>query len=206
MNFETAQQKTNTKGADGDVDALFLNALGCRWLVIDEASTASLVVLGLLDSYLRRACARHPYARQGAKQRPFGGLNIVFSGDLWQLPLVKDKPIFANPFGLGLSSEEQKIAKMFWMVSDPIHRLFLLTENHRAKDEWLKVVLESDRYGRESWAIDCFAHGLPTRNPGSWLPHQDAPTCGNQQCATLAELLAAALGWEQEAHLGNASA
>ena len=73
INATDAAAKVQTKASDGDVDVLFLNALGMRWLVIDEISTASLTVLGLLDSYLRRACARHPYARHKKRQRPFGG-------------------------------------------------------------------------------------------------------------------------------------
>ena len=28
--------------------------------------------------------------------------------------------------------------------------------------------------------------GLPTLNPGSWLPSLNAPACGNAHCATLA--------------------
>ena len=84
-----------------------------RWLVIDEISTASPLILGLLDAYLRRACARHPYARRGQHRRPFGGINIVFAGDLWQLPPVHASAIFSNPFSSDHSSVEQKMFKMF---------------------------------------------------------------------------------------------
>ena len=56
VNSTDASSKIQSKGADGDVDALFLNALGMRWLIIDEVSTASPMLLGLLDAYLRRAC------------------------------------------------------------------------------------------------------------------------------------------------------
>ena len=33
-------------------------------------------LFGLLDSYLRRACTRHPYARRGRVARPFGVFGI----------------------------------------------------------------------------------------------------------------------------------
>ena len=158
-----------------------------RWLVIDEVSTAALKILDLLDSYLRRACSRHPFAREGGRERPFGGINIIFAGDLWQLPPVKGKPIFGNPFRTGLTAGEQKIAKMFWMIKDPIHRVFELTVNHRAKDEWLKAMLEADRSGGETWEMYCFVHGLPTRNVGSWLPQLNGPSCGNAVCKKLAQ-------------------
>ena len=49
---------------DGDVDALFLNALGIRWILVDECTTLRPGIMGFLDAYLRRACARHPYARR----------------------------------------------------------------------------------------------------------------------------------------------
>ena len=98
VNATDAGNKVQSKGADGDVDELFLNALGMRWLVVDEVSTASLVILGLLESYLRRACTRHPYARRrDGVRRPFGGINIVFAGDFWQLPPVRAHAIFPTP-------------------------------------------------------------------------------------------------------------
>ena len=187
VNATKAQEKKLGKGAEGDVNPLFLKVQGMRWLVIDEASTASLTILDLLDSYLRRACSRHVYAKSGRKQHLFGGINIIFSGDLWQLPPVKGKAIFTNPFKKGLSAGEQKIAKMFWQIEDGPQAVFELTVNQRAKDKWLQAQLEADRYGNETWEMYCFIHGLPTRNPGSWLPGENRCTCGNARCAQLAE-------------------
>eukprot|EP00973_Karenia_brevis_P004671 641310-Karenia_brevis.AAC.1 len=60
--------------------------MGMRWIVIDEISTVSPTLLGLLEAYLRRACRRHPYAKFKGKTRAFGGINIVLAGDFWQLP------------------------------------------------------------------------------------------------------------------------
>ena len=73
VNASEAHKKLSSKNKEGDVDALFLNALGMRWLIIDEVSTLSPEVLGLLDSYLRRACKRHPHAREDGHVRLFGG-------------------------------------------------------------------------------------------------------------------------------------
>ena len=187
VNAQSASSKKVGKGADGDIDALFQKVQGMRWLVIDEVSTASLRILDLLDSYLRRTCKRHPYARHNGCETLFGGINIIFCGDLWQLPPVKGKSMFSNPFKSGLATGEQKIMKMFWMIKDPIHHLFELTRSLRARDEWLKEMLEADRYGCETWEMYCFVHGLPTRNPGSWLPSANGPTCGQPSCARLAE-------------------
>ena len=88
--LEDARDKAHTKNTDGDVDALFEDCLGMRWLLFDEVSTFSVTLLSLLDWYLRRACTRHPHAKDSdGKTRTFGGLNIILSGDFWQLPPVR---------------------------------------------------------------------------------------------------------------------
>ena len=53
MNAVDAASKVCTKGNDGDIDELFVNALGMRWLLLDEISTLSPYLLGLLDAYLK---------------------------------------------------------------------------------------------------------------------------------------------------------
>ena len=125
VNAADAASKTHSTSKDGDIDELFLNALGLRWLILDECSTLSPGLIGLLDAYLRRACMRHPYADRNGAKRPFGGLNIIFAGDLWQLPPVLATPLFANPFRSGYSVQEQKIFKLFWdRTDDSIQRMF----------------------------------------------------------------------------------
>ena len=84
-----------------------------RWLIIDEASTVSPGLLGTLDAFLKAACDRHPFAKDGRRKRPFGGLNIVFAGDLWQLPPVRASAIFSNPFKRRDNSAEQVALCMF---------------------------------------------------------------------------------------------
>ncbi len=54
---------------------------------------------------------------------------------------------------------------------------------------WLKASLTADRQGCESNEMFCFIHGLPTRNPGTWLPVEghaaERLTCGNPACKAL---------------------
>ena len=161
--------------------------------MLDEVSCSAAELIGLLDLYLRRACKRHPYARRcnvGSNkkaERPFGGLNFLFCGDLWQLPPVMATAIFSNPTLSNYPFHVQSIFKMFWRADvDSIQQTFILTQSMRTDDPWLREVLDADRSGAESWELYCFQHGLPTRNPGSWLPHTGAPTCGNAVCQTLA--------------------
>ena len=158
-----------------------------RWIIIDEISTVSPELLGLLDLYLRRACCRHPYARLsgGRGKVPFGGINIIFAGDFWQLTPVKAHSLFANPFlKKKYSSGEQKILQMFWNGDDQdsIQKTWLLTKPLRSHDAWLNAVLQASRNGEESWEMYCFNHGLPTRHVGPWPPQEEMPTCGSQRC------------------------
>ena len=181
INPDAASRKQTARKQDGDVDDLFLNALGIRWLIIDECSTISPQLLAQLNAALRRACLRHPYARDGTRHRPFGGINIIFAGDLWQLPPVRANAIFSNPYTRGTYSYGEKhILEMFWQhQEDSIQTSFELTESKRTTDKWLQAVLAADRRGAETWEMYCFQHGLPTRNPGSYCPFEDKVTCKN---------------------------
>ena len=42
--LEDARDKAHTKNTDGDVDALFEDCLGMRWLLLDEVSTFSVTL------------------------------------------------------------------------------------------------------------------------------------------------------------------
>ena len=71
---------------------------------------------------------------------PFGGINIVFAGDFWQLPPVNANAIFGNPSEHGChSSDEQKVLKMFWQTEheDSIQRTFVLRGSVRTRGKWL---------------------------------------------------------------------
>ncbi len=119
MNALDARSKASIKGVDDGIDARFLDCQSMRWILIDEVSTISPMLVGLLDAFLRRACGRHFHARvqRGRRQVPFGGLNLLFCGDFWQLPPVKASAIFSGPWKpKGYSAEEQKIFKMFWIL------------------------------------------------------------------------------------------
>ena len=82
INPDAAASKRQGKAKDGDIDELFMNAVGMRWLILDECSTISPSLLAELDAGLRRACLCHPHSRDGNRRRPFGWINIIFAGDL----------------------------------------------------------------------------------------------------------------------------
>ena len=83
VNATDAANKTHAKKKEGDVDTLFLNEMGMCWIVVEEISTVSPTLLGLLEAYLRRACRRHPYTKFKGKARAFGGINIVLAGEFF---------------------------------------------------------------------------------------------------------------------------
>ncbi len=110
VNSVDAQSKAQVKGADAGIDELFLECQSMRWLLVDEVSTVSPMLLGLLDAFLRRACGRHHHAKRNTRKVPFGGLNILFCSDFWQLPPAKAHAIFSDPWKPKTNmAEEQQI-------------------------------------------------------------------------------------------------
>ena len=165
-----------------------------RMLLIDEISAASLQLLGTMESHVRRARSGMQWNSDAkGEPRDWGGVNIAVFGDWNQLPPVAAKSIFRNPFLKGYSDSEQNILGMFWGIGAGSHipsspkQLFELTLQVRSNDVWRNHVLQCNRRGKEPWEVYCFSHELPTRNCGSWLPHTNAPSCGNARCKKLRE-------------------
>ena len=85
------------KHGDPDIDALFLRCQSMRVLVIDEIEALAAGVFGALDQNCTRARSRNVFARRpDGSKRPFGGLNLITSGDWWQLPPVKAANLYHN--------------------------------------------------------------------------------------------------------------
>tara|TARA_B110001450_G_C17640170_1_gene489015 strand:+ start:84 stop:1439 length:1356 start_codon:yes stop_codon:yes gene_type:complete len=104
-----------------------------KCLIIDEVSMMSLKLLLILD-----AIGRKVYNKPNI---PFGGLQVIFSGDFYQLPPVK-------------SSDEEKEASMFcfehplWNELFPVENQVVLKTIFRQEEAQFLKVLKYVRQGR----------------------------------------------------------
>ena len=124
--------------AKNDMSSVFIRYQALRFMFIDEFSTASLDVFAEIDNntstHIRE---RGTWALRGKNdKRPFGGLNVVTSGDAWQFgPVRSSGAVFDNPLLLQKSSAVQRIAEMFWTKDKDSFTHFLeLTIERRCKD------------------------------------------------------------------------
>ena len=162
------------KGKDNDVHSLFLRYQVLRFMFIDELSTASIDVFAEINhntSTHIRERGTWSLRRRGVK-RPFGGLNVVTSGDAWQFgPIGSSGAVFDNPLRVNKRSSLERIAEMFWTKGpDSFNKFLELTIERRCKDSWLSYVLRGARHGCLDEESFCFLHGFPTKHPGSWDP------------------------------------
>ena len=177
-----------TKGGDSDSVTKRAQEISrfleqCRWLVIDEVSMISAQLLAEIDQKLRRitrdieTTKKHP----NLLERPFGGLNVIFCGDFWQLDPPSGTPIASIPAELVREARQYAPAPdvleghtLFWgkALDDQncVQGITELTECMRCDDEWLRAVQEEMRAGDMSADTHSFLHGRTTTVPGSHIP------------------------------------
>ena len=196
-----ANIRIKAKGQGGERERgpdQFVQYQRLRWLVLDEISTVGLEVLGTLEKKVAQATRTKGTWKNNGKgeARPFGGLNLILTGDLWQFPPVKATAIFQNPFAGGTSCQVAGLQKVLWSRTESgIHALFELTTEQRCVDPWLSLVLKQARHGSMSQDVWCFLHGFPTRHPGAWDFDTKSCLCGTAACQTLP------LAWATTPHL-----
>ncbi len=119
-----------------DMDALEENqALYKRWndtnvLIIDEVSMLHASFVDMID-----AIAKH----MRRSEKPFGGMQIVFAGDFFQLPpVVKNTDSYENTSVFAFTSRS-------WREAKPV--ICYLTEQFRQDDDSLSSILNAIRSG-----------------------------------------------------------
>lgn len=117
--------------------------------------------------------------------RQFAGLNILMSGDVWQLPPADGGFLGDIPYEYIENSRRYAPApsishgqSLVWSDRESgagIHGVTELTECERTKDKWLKHVQDEFRIGKLFADRHAFLHGKPSLVPGSTI-------CGKAKC------------------------
>lgn len=120
--------------------------------------------------------------------RPFAGVNILFSGDVWQLPPPEGGFLGDLPFEYIQNSRQYDPSpfiahgqSLMWSGPETgVQGVTELEKCERTDDVWLQSVQEEFREGKLSTDTHAFLHGKPTLLPGSIL--NGKVTCKNDWC------------------------
>jgi len=131
-------------------------------------------------------------ADQQGRDRAFGGINVLFAGDFWQLEPPDGGFLAAIPTEYIKRARQFHPAatvshgqSLFWAREDGcVQGVTELTECVRCEDEWLLEVQAEFRNGCLSENNHKFLHNKPTTVPGSWV--NGKATCGNETFQKLA--------------------
>jgi ATP-dependent exoDNAse (exonuclease V) alpha subunit len=116
--------------------------VNAKVLIIDEISMLDAATLQSVDKVLRNL--RHGVMRE---EEPFGGLQVIFVGDFFQLP-----PVARRSLGEGGGFERAQFAfeSQAWKDANPV--VCYLSEQHRQEDQKFLELLNAVRAGRVSEA------------------------------------------------------
>eukprot|EP00434_Breviolum_minutum_P017382 symbB.v1.2.015349.t1/scaffold1094.1/size138377/14 len=164
-----------------------------RWLFIDEISMVSAELLARLElrcrELIRDINARKCAGNRG-EARCFGGLNVCFSGDLWQLPPPRGTFLGDVPWEMITKASNKKLAltihgqELIWCYGGQgIQGMTELVQCERNHDEWLQELQDQLRHGKLSEENHALLHGRMTQTPGSVC--KGRATCGRAACQRL---------------------
>ncbi|CAE7259812.1 pfh1 [Symbiodinium natans] len=141
-----------------------------RWLIVDEIGMVSARLLAQMDQRIRSA---KPAADEWKidpktnRPRPFGGINVLFTGDFAQLPSPEGGGIAEIPASLRPRGDHapppdpliQHGQELFW--GGAVQGVTELVERERCKDEWWNEVVDELREGYLSDKNHKYLHGRP---------------------------------------------
>ena len=102
-----------------DMSKEYIRYQALRFVFIDEFSTASRSILAEINhktsTYIRQnnTWSKRKTDEDTCEFRPFGGLNLVVSGDAWQFTPVRATAVFDNPTRVECQAGQRTIASMF---------------------------------------------------------------------------------------------
>ena len=170
-------------------------SLQWRWLILDEFSMVSAELLAQLELRCRELMRDLSLAKYdgNGKIRPFGGLNVILAGDVYQLPPPKGTFLGDIPWDLlaGRKSTRQAPGHqgqtLLWgEAAAGMQGMTELVSCERTQDAWLAELQGELRHGQLSDDNHKFLHGKPTSVPGSWIAGH--ATCEQPGCAALPTL------------------
>ncbi|CAJ1386507.1 unnamed protein product [Effrenium voratum] len=142
-----------------------------RWLIIDEVSMVNARLLAQVDQRLRSAvpdAAAWKLDPSANSSRPFAGINVLFTGDFYQLPppsgaYLGDVPYNRRPRAPDDLTAPDPLAdygrELFW--GGAVQGVTELEERERCKDGWWNAVVDELRAGHLSERNWKYLHGLP---------------------------------------------
>ena len=179
----TDRRGVTIRGKRNSEDNISSMAVKCnclRWLFVDEIEAAGCGLLHDLENKTaRNAGKQYKYKHGQVLPRMFGGVNVFYFGDFWQLPPTGQIAVMSNPFGSKVleSGDANDVMSMFWRAglrqslqpwSHSGQRVLHLSVNKRSgEDTWYSSVLDACRLGDLSDTQYCFLHGFPTNECGS---------------------------------------
>ena len=120
--FSTWSRHPPRQAGQHDVNAPFESVQALRWLIVDEVEAVSAELLAAFETNVRHAVRPEgrTYAtrRSDGHSRFMGGINVLFSGDWWQIPPVRQTSLTANPF-LKHPPGVARVLQVFWRRDGP---------------------------------------------------------------------------------------
>ena len=168
-----------------DTPAMTTKCGKLRFLFVDEIEATGSDIIGALEAHIcfhisSQSVYKYAWTMNEAKQyvkallpRCFGGVNVIFLGDFWQLNPTGQIALMSNPYSdkvLG-NAKANFIMSMFWRHDEQTSllpwkdgsRILHLTRNERSgEDRWFSHVLNRCRDGSLSEDDYNFLHGYPT--------------------------------------------
>ena len=153
------------------------------------SSAELLAQLELRCRELMRDLSLAKYDRKG-RSRPFGGLNVILAGDVYQLPPPKGTFLGDIPWDLLAGRKSTRRAPghqgqtLLWGSAEAgMQGVTELVRCERTQDAWLAELQTQFRHAQLSEDNHNFLHGKPTAVPGSWIAGH--ATCKQPGCAAL---------------------
>ena len=152
-----------------------------RWVIVDEISMSN---AKLLASAEHRLCTAIPDANPWKKNaqgevQPFGGINVLLSGDFNQLPPPARHYLATVPRSLqdpeGEKAHQDPLAEQGRMLlwGGATQGVTELTQRERCKDDWWNEVVDELRAGALSETNHCYLHGY--KSDGHKLTKERGP-------------------------------